>query len=294
MGRRPLLALLSLSLLLALAPVTEHAVGKQRLSDIPFTSDTAVDPNPHGLWGDVECEDDGRHQLVASGGDPNPVITGEAQGNDSFRRLTVFDGDNYWGERCELGKETRKSRTLVYREGTRWITAFSVRLPQAFPFELDRWQVVMQMKQAAPAANSSGTPMLSLHAFDGRWRLNQSLSIRESSDSRELWSAPISRNTWTRFAFDVRYSRKSSRGSIAVSADVNGDGDFADPGEASRRFRTSTLKVEVPGGERDGIKPGRSIASHLHAGVYHDPDVPCPPPIGCYMDLDNVQLMRVG
>jgi len=302
MGRRLLFALLSASLLVGLAPVTEPAVGKhrakhakKRLSIARFASDTGAEPNPRGFWGNIECENDGRHQLIGSGGDPNPTITGEAQGNDSFRRLTVFDGDDFWGERCELGSETRKNTpTAVYREGTHWITEISARLPQAFPYDEDTWQVVLQMKQAAPAANSSGTPVLSLDAYDGQWHLRQSLSAREASDSRELWSGPITGDTWTRFSFDVHYSRNPSRGSVAISADLNGDGDFADSGESSGQMRTYTLKVELPGGGRDGIKPGQSIPSHLHSGLYHDEDLSCPPPTGCYMDLDNVQLLRIG
>ena len=43
---------------------------------------------------------------------------------------------------------------------------------------------------AEPAANGDGTPVLSLNAFNGRWRLMQSTSPGPSYNTRELWSAP--------------------------------------------------------------------------------------------------------
>jgi hypothetical protein len=290
---------MSASLLLAMGPITNAAMAgkakkaKKRQAVPAFASDTAADPSPLGFWGEIHCAESDRHQLVSSGGDQHATITGEAQGNESFRRLTVMDGDEFWGERCELGEEGSKAPTTVYREGMRVITQMSVRLPTTFPLGVDSWQAVMQMKQT-DAANSSGTPVLELDAYDGYWRLRQSLSPREASDSRELWAAPVSAGTWTRFSFDVRYSRKPSRGAITVSADLNGDGDFLDAGEVSGTMRTYTLKVELPGGGRDGVKPGSSIPSHLRAGVYHDEEYSCPSPTGCSMDLDNVQILRVG
>jgi hypothetical protein len=298
MGRRLLLALISTSLLLGLAPVTETAIAKKarhakHRASPPFSSDTAADPSPLAFWGEIHCVHDGRHQFVTTGGDPHPTITGEDQGNESFRRLSVVDGDDFWGERCELGEEGSKGPTTVYREGTRWITQMSVRLPTAFPLGAHTWQAIMQMKSTG-TESSTGTPALELDAYDGYWRLRQSISRRVAYDSRELWAAPATPGRWTRFSFDIRYSRKPWLGSITVSADLNADGDFLDPGEQSGTMRTYTLKVELRWGERDGVKPGQSIPSHLRAGVYHDEEYSCPSPTGCYVDLDNVQLLRAG
>jgi hypothetical protein len=274
------------------APAGKHKNGKVRHGKSGLVaSDTGSSASPYGFWGDVECASDQRHQLIASGGDQHPTVTGEAQGNDSFRRLSVFDGDDHWGERCQLGDDNSKGRATFYREGQHVITQVSARLPTEGPLALDAWQVVLQMKQAGPAANSGGTPVLSLDAYDGRWRFRQSDSVRAAEDSHELWSAPATAGRWTRFSFDVRYSRRPSKGFVSVSADLNADGDFLDPGETSPRIRTYTLKVELPGGSPDGIRPGQSIPSHLSAGVYHDPEIPCPQ--GCYVDLDNVQVLRV-
>jgi hypothetical protein len=255
-------------------------------------SDTGAVLSPLPFWNAIDCEDASREQLLTGGGDPHPTATGAPQGNDSFRRLRVLDGDDIWGERCELGEDARKARNTFYREGRRRITAISVRLPSGFPLGVYTWQAIMQMKQTGPSANSSGTPVLELDAWGGRWRLRQSLSTRYASDSRQIWSAPAQMGSWTRFAFDIRYSRHRRKGYIRIRADLNGDLDYRDAKERSKRIRTYTLKTEIPGGGHDGIHPGASIPSHLRAGIYHDSGISCGAPAGCAVDIDNVQVMR--
>ncbi len=240
----------------------------------------------------MDCQNPSRAQQITTGGDTHPTVTGAPQGDTAFRRLSVLDGDDVFGERCELGEDFRDSPTVLYRQGQRRITELSVRLPPAFPLNVFTWQVVMQMKQRFPAANSSGTPVLELDAYNGRWVLRQSLSRKAISDSRVLWSVPAQANFWTRFIFDVRYSDRKKGGYIRLGADLNGDGDVADAGELSRRFHTYTLKIETPGGSPDGIRPSKPIPSHLRAGIYHDSAIRCLPPTGCQVDIDNVQVLR--
>jgi Polysaccharide lyase len=254
-------------------------------------SDTGV-ADPAQLWGKVDCESDLRAQQISGGGDTHLTAMGSLQGNSAFRRLSVLDGDDIFGERCELGWDNRGGPTALYKRGGHRLTELSIRLPSAFPIGADTWQAVMQMKQTGPSNNSSGTPVLDLDAFAGRWRLRQSTSRGASSESRQLWSAPAQENFWTRFAFDVRYSDRKKGGYIRVGADLNGDGDFADPHELSPGFHTYTLKVETPGGSPDGLKAGRAIPSHLRAGIYHDSAIPCLPLSGCQVDIDNVQVIR--
>jgi hypothetical protein len=285
----------ALALVTLLAPVTAPAKGKhkhrtKRAAGVVF-SDAGTNPDPASIWGKVDCADQSRAQQFLSGGDTHLTATGVAPGDSAYRRLTVIDGDDVYGERCELGWDNRKGPTALYRQGQRRLTEASIRLPSAFPFGVFTWQTVLQMKQTWPSANSSGSGVLELGAHSGRWVLGQSRSPGETSDSRELWSAPARANFWTRFAFDVRYS-DNKKGSIRVGVDLNGDGDFADPGELSPRFHTHTLKREVAGGEPDGLKPGQAIPSHLRAGVYHDPMIQCPAPTGCPIDIDNVQVVR--
>src|SRR3954468_3090127 len=211
-------------------------------------SDTAAAADPVSLWGRIDCADPSRQRLVTSGGDPHRTGDGSAQGNSSYRRLTVMDGDRVFGERCELGLNEYRSgfgRTFsLYREGEHRVTFLSMRLPTSFPLSTPDWQVVMQMKQTQQSDNGNGTPVLALEADANRWRLMHSTSVDASGDAVELWNAPAATGTWTRFAFDVVYSQHTGVGRIKVYADLKGDGDATDPGEQSPLLRTYTLKRE--------------------------------------------------
>ena len=265
----------------ALARDAETAAsGSPRL----LASDTAAGADPIPFWGQVECEQGSRHELVSGGGDTHPTATGEPQGNSSFRRIRVLDGDDFWGERCELGDNWASGPTAFYREGRRRITAISLRLPPGFPVNAHTWQVVMQMKEAQPSANGGGSPALELQVFNGQWRLNQSGSTGLTSDSRKIWTWPARTGVWTRFSFDIRYSRSPRKGRIKVIADLNGDGDYLDAREGKRKRKTFTLKRQLH-------RRSASVPSHLRAGIYHDPAIDCPPPAGCQIDIDNVQVL---
>jgi hypothetical protein len=249
--------------------------------------DNASTADPNGIWGSTDCASASRHQHLGGGGDPHPTATGAPQGNDSFRRLTVLDGDDYYGERCELGRNNHThGPTALYHEGERHITYFSLRLQENMPLSTSDWQVVMQMKQTNPAANGDGSPIIELDAKGNKWRLINAWN--------ELWSTPAEHGEWTRFALDVRYSQDPNVGSIKVYVDLNGDGDASDSGEQSPTFHVPTLKRETEGGSPDdGIAPGASIPGHLRVGPYHDPDIACPAPSGCSVDVDNVQVVPV-
>ena len=263
-----------------------------------LSEDTASNPDPTPLWGRIDCASDSRHQQVTGGSDPHPTATGTPQGDDAFRRLTVFDGDDVWGERCELGRNEHRygeeggaGTFALFPEGQRSITFASYRLPDSFPLGTTAFQPVLQMKQAQPSANGGGTPILSMNARDGHWRLMNSDSAGPSSDSHEIWSAVAQSGVWTRFAFDVVHSQDPAQGSITVYVDLNGDGDATDSGEQSPMLHTSTLKYETLGGSStDRIAPGASIVSHLRSGIYHEGSIPCP--TGCAIELDNVQVVR--
>jgi hypothetical protein len=263
--------------------------------------DTAGPADPVPVWGQLDCQALSRHQhqWIATDGDLHTTGNGRVQTDLSYRRITVLDTDNVWGERCELGRNEHRSgytpRTFVlYREGQHRVTFMSLRLPGNFPLAANSWQVVAQMKQTQPSANGGGTPVLSLEAHSGRWRLMQSTSSGASSSTRELWSTPARTGTWTRFAFDVRYSQNPLLGFVKVYVDLNGDGDSLDSGEQSPGFHTYTLKREITGGSStDGIAPGESIPSHLRAGIYHASTIPCPAPVGCSTEIDNVQVFEV-
>jgi hypothetical protein len=258
-------------------------------------SDTASDPDPLPTWGMIDCAERSRHTWLEDGGDSHLTGTGEKQANDAFRRLQVVDGDDVSGERCELGHnwrlasdpgtgQTGPGPTVLYSEGKRRVTFLAVRLPSDWNVRDDDWRSVMQMKQTQPYSNPRPAPMIELEVVKGAWTLY-------SDWSEPLWTAPAKTGAWVRFAFDVTYSRDPRRGSIRVLADLNGDGDAGDRGERSPSIRHATLSAETAGSSSDTITEGESIPSHLRVGVYHNPNYRCPPPAGCYVDYDNVQVI---
>jgi hypothetical protein len=286
-------------------------------------TDTAANPNAHYLWGDYACVPK-QVDWDPSGGDPSPTATGAAQGNRAFRQLTVMDGDNPDGdgERCELGKNSytdgiasfqNPAGTFYnYHQDDRRATYASIRLPPNFPIGVDAWQSVLQMKQSGPSNGSDGTPMLSLKVYDHRFRLFHTPTDSEGPDT-QLWSPNPGANpnaaprpgVWYRIAIDAMYSQDPSVGWVKTYIDLNGDGDFADPQEQSPVFTGDalggTLKTE-PAPARDPNDPndpghgvdigpptGAPIPSHLRAGIYHNPIIPCPG--GCSVDLDNVEVV---
>ncbi len=255
----------------------------------------AADPEP-GLWGSIECASDSRHAYSTSGGDPAPTADGTQQGNAAFRRLSILDGDDFWGERCELGRNTnsygenhgtkRTGTFALYRGGEQRITFFSERYPANFSESTSLWQTVAQIKQTQPADNQGDGPVLELQLYANRLRLQNSW--------QRAWTTRAPRpDTWIRYALDVTYSPDPTVGSVKAYVDLNGDGDALDTGEQSRRLHVATQLAETDGpmGTADGFRPGDPIPNHLRLGLYHDTSIPCPPPSGCSVDVDNVQVV---
>lgn len=213
------------------------------------------------------------------------MATGAAQGNSSFRRLTVMDGDDYSGERCELGENDHEGPVAFYREGQRRATYVSMRLPSNFPLATDNFQTVLQMKQAQASDNGGGIPILFMGAYDNQWHIESVNAVDQ------YWRFPAKTGVWTRFAFDVFYSQDPNKGWLQVSADLDADGDFDEGGERTPVIHNATLQSETAGTSSDGLTEGESIPSHLRAGIYHDPSIPCAAPVGCSIDIDNVQVV---
>ena len=251
-----------------------------------LASDTASTSSPLPFWGSIQCQEASRYSYEGSGGDTHVTAGGESQSNTAYRRLTVLDGDNFFGERCELGENNyRSGPTAFYHEGQHRVTYFSERLPSNFPLATSKWQTVMQMKQAQPSHDNGGGVALEMEARDNEWVI--------SNNWHTIQSFPAKAGTWTRFAFDVYYSQDPSKGWIQVSADLNGNGSFNDPGERSPVIHAATLATEVAGpfNASDGLPAGAPIPSHLRMGIYHDPSIPCPAPSGCSVEVDNVQVV---
>ena len=248
-------------------------------------SGAAADPAP--LWGKVDCETSRRHHRVLAGGDPRPDPADGVIGATAYRRLTVFDGDDVYGERCELGlNDWREGPTALYREGQRRLTTVTLRLPDSFPLGARRWQTVAQMKQAQPSAGGNGSPMVQLFAYNGHWHLSVATDHNVRTWTR--WRGYARHNRWVRFVFDVVYSRHHRRGVVRLRADLNSDGDFGDRKERAGPYHGTTLKREPGGGGDDGVARGSSIPSHLRVGIYHDPAIKCPD--GCSIHVDSVHV----
>lgn len=254
-------------------------------------SDTAANPDPIPFYGRIDCAQTSRQQTISSGGDPGPTATGGSQGDFAYRRMTVIDGDDYYGERCELGINDKNGPVAYYHEGMRRVTYASFKLNDSYPLETENWQGVMQLKQAQSSDNGGGTPVLSLGAYDGRWLLFHSDPGYTDVDE-VIWEAPAYKNRWTRVAIDARFSQHASAGWVKMYIDLNADRDFSDPDEQSPRFQTNTLKYETGTDTSDGIAAGQSIPSHLRVGMYHAPQISCPAPTGCAVEADNIQVVK--
>jgi hypothetical protein len=275
------------------ADATTTTVVPPAAQEAVLFDDTGESDDAEELWGSVDCdlddtppEESGIFQ-VDSDGDPSPRADGSDQGNDAFRLARVHDGDDFFGERCELGhNDSAEGPTALYRDGDRLITYASFRLPPSFPVDTRDWQGVLQLKQTQPADNADGTPVLSLGAYRGRWILFHSGPGYTEVD-QELWSVPAQAGVWARFAIDTKLSADPTKGSVRVRADLDGDGTFE---TTSPRFKTNTLKLETEGDSGDGFEAGDTLPSHLRIGLYHNPVIPCAN--GCHLDMDNVQVVR--
>ena len=262
------------------------AVGKRLFADFGSPGNVAL------RWGAISCADPTRVAFHGSGGDDHRRAEGSGQRAPGYWRLSVRDGDDVAGERCELGfNDSQRGPTALYHEGQRRITFISLRLRPRFPLHTHAWQVVMQMKQSQPSDGGGGTPVLELDAYDGRWRLGHTGKAISAGDDSELWSAPARHNQWVRFAFNVRYSADPRIGTLRVFADLNGDGDARDAHERSEQIRLATLKREEPGDDSDGYATGDPLPSHLRVGIYHDSVYRCQGS-ECAIDVDNVGVYQ--
>jgi hypothetical protein len=254
--------------------------------------DTAASSDLLGMWGSIDCASSSRVAWSATSGDPHQTADGSLQGNTAYRTLTVLDGDNFYGERCEIGRNERRygeggswGTLALYKQGQHRITYFSERYPAGFQPNVNAWQTVAQMKQTQPYVNDGGNGVaLELQIYGGQLRLFHNWT--------QQWATPApASGSWTRYALDVVYSTDPAVGSVKVYVDLNGDGDALDAGEQSPLMHMATLETEAGSGG-DGIGPGDPIPDHLRLGVYHDPSISCPAPTGCSVQVDNVQIVN--
>ena len=196
------------------SPSTHYTVAECKL----VRSDTAADPNAHHLWGArYACASNQRVSNPRSGGDPRPTALGTPQGNTAYRKLTVFDGDNYSGERCELGYNTWNEGLANpsnpygtfynYFEGTAAPPTSASGSPTTSRSTRSSWQGVGQMKQSRgsrrqrPAPRSSPSAPTTASGPSGTPTPSDLLQTSNSGES------PAHKNVWTRIEVDAYYSQ---------------------------------------------------------------------------------------
>jgi polysaccharide lyase-like protein len=197
-------------------------------------------------WANYSCENGSRVQQVAS-----PA----AQGKHAYK-IELRDGDDSWGERCELGNgnPTRNGFPLFHEGDERWIS-FQVYLPDDYPIDARSWNVFFQQKQLG----SMGTPVISMEVQRGRFILMNSNNNGVSGDTVEQWNGPATRNRWIRFTVHTKFSPDDNVGSIELFGDLDGEG----------------MKLLMPARHTHTMKQdgGKAVPVHARIGMYRDPSI---------------------
>lgn len=241
-------------------------------------------------WGSLQAVSASRITLATTGADPRPSGNG-APSPTSYRKLSLNDGDNFYGERVEIGRNERRygitgdlGTFMLYQPGQRYQTYFSLRLPTDFPITNTNWQIVMQMKQAQPYTNDGNSiPILAMQANNGTFQMLGRNSV-------QLWKAPATLGRWIRFHLDITYSKNPSIGRVRVQIDDRaGATDFVpqyDSGDIATQ--TLTYAVGAQSGSGWSLADGQEIPSHLRLGAYRNSVITG----STHIDISNVQVYK--
>jgi hypothetical protein len=235
--RHLLAPFVTLAALLAFAGSASAGVLSFSGAERPLTED----------WANYSCQSSSRVQQVDS-----PV----AQGRRAYQ-LEVRDGDDVWGERCEIGmgNPSRSGFPLFHEGDERWI-AFQVYLPDDYPIDTHMWNLFFQIHQRG----DGGCPPLALGVENGRWELFNSARNTYVLDTRMLWSAPAQRNHWARFMLHMRNSPDPRVGFVELFGDLDGHGDE----QLLERTSTHTMTKDSSGG---------AMVNHARVGLYRNPGI---------------------
>jgi hypothetical protein len=199
-------------------------------------------------WASYSCADPSRVQQVDS-----PV----AQGKHAWQ-LEVRDGDNSWGERCEIGMGNPwKSGFPLFHEGDeRWIS-FQVYLPDDYPIDTPDWNVFFQIHQEG----DGGCPPLALHVENGQYKLFNTVRNTYVLQTYQMWSAPAQRNHWAKFTLHIMNSTDDSKGFIEMFGDLDGTGEK----QLMPKTYTHTMTA---------YSNGQPMTNHARVGIYRNPAIP--------------------
>ena len=228
-------------------------------------------------WVDYSCQDRSRFAQVSDR---------VAQGHRAYR-IEVRDGDDSYGERCELDNGNTSAKRLhyqvVFHEGQEAWIAFQTYLPLDFSFAdagapvsfPNDGGLITQIKQLG----SCGTPALGIVSSRTVFALRNSAAAHcESGGMRSLWKVPMVMGRWVKWLQHIRFSTDPDVGFIASWYDPDGLGlrqiiptlDFGHRVVANRIY-THTQKS--PTDHPDPACPADDTCSHGRIGIYRDPDV---------------------
>ncbi len=228
-------------------------------------------------WVSFSCEDRSRFDQVTAGA---------VQGRRAYR-IEVHDGDDSYGERCELDNGNTEAKRLhhqlLFHDGQEAWVAFQTFLPLNFSFASDGAPVsfkndgglIMQIKQLG----SCGTPALGIVSSRTVFALrNSAASHCESGPMRSLWKVPMVMGRWVRWLQHIRFSTDPRVGFIATWYDPDGLGlrqipPTLDLGHRVIENRIYTHTQKAPTGHPDPACPADDVCSHARIGIYRDPDV---------------------
>jgi hypothetical protein len=198
-------------------------------------------------WASWSCADASRVQEVTS-----PA----AQGKKAYQ-LTVHDGDNAYGERCELGQGNpgRSGFPLFHAGDERWIS-FQVYLPDSYPIDTPNWNVFFQIHQEG----DGGCPPISLNVENGQFKLYNSARKTYVLDTVEKWHAPAQRNRWTKFTVHIKNSPDDNVGYVELYGDLDGQG--MKQVMARQYMHTMTQRAD-----------GSAMTNHARIGIYRNPAI---------------------
>jgi hypothetical protein len=228
-------------------------------------------------WVDYSCQDRSRFAQVSDR---------VAQGHRAYR-IEVRDGDDSYGERCELDNGNTSAKRLhyqvVFHEGQEAWIAFQTYLPLDFSFAdagapvsfPNDGGLITQIKQLG----SCGTPALGIVSSRTVFALRNSAAAHcESGGMRSLWKVPMVMGRWVKWLQQIRFSTDPDVGFVATWYDPDGLGlrqiiptlDFGHRVVANRIY-THTQKS--PTDHPDPACPADDTCSHARIGIYRDPDV---------------------
>lgn len=245
----------------------------------------ATKPGWTSEWADVSCESEDRVTQVTS-----PV----AEGQRAYR-VRVNEGDESYGERCELEMANTESKNIDRVGGSRvlfhngsesWIAQQIMLDPKVFAFcgskcALDGdGGLVQQLKQTG----SCGTPANGIvtRNLPGRGVVLEHRNSAENdcgnATMKSLWRVPIRRGAWVSILQHVRWSPDKDTGYIAtwingrpVRPSLSGRSKKVTRSGDEVRIHTWTLKQ---GGGVDHLRQCKADpCAHLRTGVYRNPKV---------------------